>query len=747
MGKRILSTLMAIVMIISIVPIMSVEVAANSYNRNNVGEFLFRCDGQRSAFFNVGHVRCQGEGCSTTTFPFDPRLVTLLDTIRNHYNRDVVINQTGFSRGFRCEKHAREWGVWISGDGHLNGTAVDVSINGITNQAILNFARDRGANNVSYTNNPNGAGVGAGFAHIQINPSGIIINPTPTEWENFNPHRQMQSIASEAPLLIRSAPTTSASQVGSLSYGERVNVSAVTRNEINGHRWARIGDGRYVALTFLRDVTPPTPINWESFNPPRQMESFASDAPLRVRDAPSLNATQIGSLAYGERVSVSAVTQNEIDGHRWARIGDGRYVALTFLRDVTPPFTTTNTTPEIPAVVILPFQHQSENDTRSELVRAANSQIQLNSRIAANQNPYSRAVGTAQAEWCGDFVAWCLRQVGLASIVQYHGPNYAPNTPNTNAGWNFQNARLYADERNPHFSRVTVPQPGDIVVWLNHVAIVTVVEGNNITYVGGNQLGNADGRTVTRANHILGSAIGSNNEFIGYVRVNSFVTPDITTTPPNTTTETTTTQSEPATTTTSPIATTIPVTTTGLIDTTISTTTTVVTSSIANCENCGRLYDRCICTPLAECEDCGRIQCICIQPCDDCKRIPCICATITTTYTTVTTRTTTTAPPTTTTPTCVCKDCDNCGFIGGEYGFGKVAGGNSVTIGDALEILKFLAGIGNAISNSDGSYNPNALAAARITNPGSGNPTIGDALEILKQGFTAMESRLHYKGR
>jgi hypothetical protein len=78
-------------------------------------------------------------------------------------------------------------------------------------------------------------------------------------------------------------------------------------------------------------------------------------------------------------------------------------------------------------------------------------------------------------------------------------------------------------------------------------------------------------------------------------------------------------------------------------------------------------------------------------------------------------------------------DCSKCGYIGGEYGFGKVSGKNTVTIGDALEILKFLAGLPNAVRNTSGSFNQNALAAARITTPGTGNPTIGDALEILKK--------------
>jgi hypothetical protein len=67
-------------------------------------------------------------------------------------------------------------------------------------------------------------------------------------------------------------------------------------------------------------------------------------------------------------------------------------------------------------------------------------------------------------------------------------------------------------------------------------------------------------------------------------------------------------------------------------------------------------------------------------------------------------------------------------------------GGATIEIGDALEILKFLAGIDNVIALPDGTPNPasggRAFRAAIIAEnrePADLNtPTIMDALEVLK---------------
>jgi hypothetical protein len=77
---------------------------------------------------------------------------------------------------------------------------------------------------------------------------------------------------------------------------------------------------------------------------------------------------------------------------------------------------------------------------------------------------------------------------------------------------------------------------------------------------------------------------------------------------------------------------------------------------------------------------------------------------------------------------CDCKNCSDCGFLGGQYGFGRVLGdksGDEPGIADAVEILKYVVKLDSVISDSNASR-----AAAMIT--GGETPGIGDAVEILK---------------
>jgi Leucine-rich repeat (LRR) protein len=81
---------------------------------------------------------------------------------------------------------------------------------------------------------------------------------------------------------------------------------------------------------------------------------------------------------------------------------------------------------------------------------------------------------------------------------------------------------------------------------------------------------------------------------------------------------------------------------------------------------------------------------------------------------------------------CDCRNCTDCGFLGGAYGLGRVLGNNGDDdlpgVNDALEILKWIVGLDNTITG-----NNNALIAARIVEAGTANnPGVNDALEILK---------------
>jgi len=65
---------------------------------------------------------------------------------------------------------------------------------------------------------------------------------------------------------------------------------------------------------------------------------------------------------------------------------------------------------------------------------------------------------------------------------------------------------------------VTTPQPGDVVVWANHVAIVVEVGSHFVGFVGGNQ-----GNQVTLVYcDNINRPNWSNQNFIGYYRLHSF---------------------------------------------------------------------------------------------------------------------------------------------------------------------------------------------------------------------------------
>jgi len=130
-------------------------------------------------------------------------------------------------------------------------------------------------------------------------------------------------------------------------------------------------------------------------------------------------------------------------------------------------------------------------------------------------NPYSPQLNVPANDWCGDFVAWNFRQVGLEEVVQYMGNNHYPYEDGKSPGWNFQLAPNWANTNNPYLTKVDVPQPGDVIVWSGHVAIVTDVKDGIVTFVGGNQSG-----AVTSATQP--SWWDSNQTFRGYFRHVSF---------------------------------------------------------------------------------------------------------------------------------------------------------------------------------------------------------------------------------
>jgi hypothetical protein len=75
-----------------------------------------------------------------------------------------------------------------------------------------------------------------------------------------------------------------------------------------------------------------------------------------------------------------------------------------------------------------------------------------------------------------------------------------------------------------------------------------------------------------------------------------------------------------------------------------------------------------------------------------------------------------------------CRNCDDCGLLGGRFGFGRVTNnGVRPGVADALQILRFLVDLPTAIHTCN-----DARGAANIINPGLGRPKIQDALTILR---------------
>ena len=174
---------------------------SDQYYVNDTGIHLIRSDGTRSPHFTVNHVRCHfwgdSSGCSTQVFSFDPRLVDVLDSVREHFGRDVEINRwpgsplwdgSSLARGFRCVSHARAWDrpghrTWFGyNESHVSGRGVDISVNGVSADELYRFVVRlpyvrRGSAGDHINRHGNGttyALLGATWIHIEVNSGPVV---------------------------------------------------------------------------------------------------------------------------------------------------------------------------------------------------------------------------------------------------------------------------------------------------------------------------------------------------------------------------------------------------------------------------------------------------------------------------------------------------------------------------------------------------------------------------------------------
>lgn len=102
--------------------------------------------------FKVSEFACKD---GTDTIFIDSDLVELLQKIRDHFGKPVIINS-----GYRTEPYNKKVGG-ANQSQHLYGRAVDIKINGVTPKEVAEFAE-------TLIRNVGGIGIYSTFTHIDV---------------------------------------------------------------------------------------------------------------------------------------------------------------------------------------------------------------------------------------------------------------------------------------------------------------------------------------------------------------------------------------------------------------------------------------------------------------------------------------------------------------------------------------------------------------------------------------------------
>jgi len=84
-------------------------------------------------YFTVSDFTCK---CGCKEVLYTPRLVSKLDQIRDHFQRDVVVTS-----GFRCETRNKEVGG-VDGSLHVDGQAIDFVVRGVSPAKVGQYLSD-----------------------------------------------------------------------------------------------------------------------------------------------------------------------------------------------------------------------------------------------------------------------------------------------------------------------------------------------------------------------------------------------------------------------------------------------------------------------------------------------------------------------------------------------------------------------------------------------------------------------------
>lgn len=131
-------------------------------------------------------------------------------------------------------------------------------------------------------------------------------------------------------LNVRSGPGTGYGRVGTLSYGEQVTVYERTTG--SGAQWGRIGEDRWVCMTYVTLAGQEAKPDTDSGNGnTTQYENarVTGAVQLNVRSGPGTDYGRITTLTMG--TSIRIYETKTVSGSKWGRIGTNQWVCMTYV--------------------------------------------------------------------------------------------------------------------------------------------------------------------------------------------------------------------------------------------------------------------------------------------------------------------------------------------------------------------------------------------------------------------------------
>lgn len=139
-------------------------------------------------------------------------------------------------------------------------------------------------------------------------------------------------------LNVRTAPGTGYAKAGTLSKGDKVTI--LETKTVGSVKWGRIGTNRWICLSYVDfgSTSGSGSSLWEGEEDSSSGSSGSTQTgtagtvtatSLNVRSGAGTNYTRVGTLAKGTKVTVYET--KTVNGVKWGRIGENRWVSLTYV--------------------------------------------------------------------------------------------------------------------------------------------------------------------------------------------------------------------------------------------------------------------------------------------------------------------------------------------------------------------------------------------------------------------------------